>query len=927
MNVRKIYLIDGHSQLFKAFFAVRGLTSPDGMPTNAIFGFAQIINRLISEFSPTHLCVCFDLPGKTFRNDLYADYKANRPPAPEDLNTQTPHAKRFVIARGIRSAEMEGFESDDILVTLANRAVQQGFHVYIVSSDKDLLQAVNDKTTIVRMEKNRFDFIDSERVRKDYGLPPEMMTDFQGLMGDSTDNIPGVPGIGPKTAAKLLDGMKSLDDLLAHTDRVENARWRALLQDHAEKARLSKRLATLRNDLELDFDIEDCAFDDKPTRQLYEFYNEMGFTRLRDSVARELGLGAAKEKTAEQGSLFDIPEQTSSAPALAPVPLTSAKPASTDTEIIWTRPQLEALAGRLRKAKRFAVDTETTSSNPMRAELAGISLSCEWGKAAYVPVGHRPEVSEKTQLSIEIVREVLGPLFADASVAKIAQNAKYDMHVLERHGLAIKGLEFDPMIASYLIDPEGQHGLKPLARQWLGIEMTPITELIGSGKGQITMAEVSVADAARYSGADADMTLGLVEPLSKEMDKAALTRMFEEIEMPLIETLERMERRGVRVDAKRLAKSGAEIERSLDQLRIDACKLAGQDFNLDSTQQLARILFEDLGLPGKKRGQTGLSTDVSVLEELAEKHPLPKLMLEYRTQKKLKSTYFDTLPKMIDPKTGRIHTSFNQTIAATGRLSSSDPNLQNIPVRTPLGRKVRESFLPSKDGNVLVAADYSQIELRILAHITQEPGLVKAFENDLDVHALTASKIFGVEPAEVTGEMRSQAKTVNFGVIYGMSAMRLSRQLSISMGQATRFIKDYFAAYPGVKEWTKRVVQEARERGYVTTLSGRRRYLKDLGSQSPAIRANAERIAVNTPIQGTAADMIKIAMLRLDRRLEETDLGGEMILQVHDELVFDAHQERAKNLAEIVALEMRQALPLSVPLKVDIKIGSNWAEC
>lgn len=903
MGENSIYLIDGHSQLFKAFFAVRGLTTPDGMPANAIFGFANIINRIIDEFTPGAMCVCFDLPGKTFRNDMYPEYKANRPPAPEDLNIQTPYAKRFVEARGLRRLEMVNYESDDLLATLACRAAAAGIHAYIVTADKDLLQVVGERVSVVKMSKGKFDVFDSDRVLKEYGVPPSMMTDYQGLIGDSSDNIPGVKGVGPKTALKLLDGKTSLEDLYEHVEEVENKRIRGLLIEHADNARLSKELATLKTDLDLEIGPEDCLFKDSATPELLAFYKEMGFARLRDATAKALGVEATPA-IEEKGRAVD-----------------------TVTDVIWTADALAAWVTEAREVGRFAFDTETTGVNSLQADLVGISLAHTEGRAVYIPVGHQPEQSEQPQLPLEVVREALAPLFADVSVAKIAQNAKFDMHMLERHGMPVENVVFDPMIASYLVDPDARHGLKSMSRQWLGIEMTEILELIGSGARQITMDAVAVSDAAPYAAADADMTLRLVAPLKKSLDDAALTRMFQEIEMPLAPVLARMEAFGVGLDAACFTRLSEQVDGRLEELRGQAYELAGREFNLDSTQQLATLLFEELDLPAKKRGKTGFSTDVSVLEELSPLHPLPKLMLEYRANKKLQSTYVDALPELVNPETRRIHTSFNQTVAATGRLSSSDPNLQNIPVRTALGRKVREGFVPSAAGRVFLAADYSQIELRVLAHVTGEPALVDAFAQDADIHALTASKVFDVSIGDVSDEMRSQAKTVNFGVIYGMSAMRLSRQLGISMGKAAAFIRDYFAAYPAVKVWTKEVVAKATDDGYVTTLTGRRRYLPNLKSRSPQIRANAERIAVNTPIQGTAADMIKIAMLRLDQRLRDENVDAAMVLQVHDELIFDTAAAVASSLTEIVVDEMTHALPLSIPLKVDVKTGANWAEC
>ena len=928
MAGKKLILIDGHSQLFKAFYGIRNLSSPGGLPTNAIFGFAQIINQIIAEFSPSHLCVCFDLAGKTFRNDLYPEYKAHRAPTPEDLDIQTPFAKKFVTLRGIRALEARGYEADDLLVTLARQASDAGMEACIVSSDKDLLQAVGDRITVVRKSSKAFEIMDRQAVIDKYGLPPERMTELQGLMGDSSDNIPGAPGIGEKTARKLLETVASLEELLTHTDRVANARFRRILEENADQIRLSCRLATLRDDVPLEIGVEDLAFEDRVTAELHAFYAEMGFAQLRDGAARALGLGRTP-------SLLDgLDMDGDAAPAGEPMRSVDAEGVEValsapqfQADILWTEEEVQAAAKAIKKAGCFAFDTETTSTDPMSARLVGISLAWDEERAVYIPVGHCAEAAPRAQPALERVCALLAPIFADPKIVRIAQNAKYDMHILGRHGAPVGDIAFDTMIASYLLNPDARQGLKSLSRQWLQVQMTPIEALIGSGRNQKTMDLVDVETAGLYAAADAHITYRLYGPMRQALVDAGLQKMMDDVEAPLIPVLLGMESNGVRIDPEHFHRLDTYVEGQLQELTARAHDLAGRAFNLDSPSQLGQVLFEELGLPGKKRGKSGLSTDEGVLAQLSDQHELPKVMLDYRMHKKIKSTYINGLLKLVRPETNRIHTSFNQTKAATGRLSSSDPNLQNIPVRTRLGLQVREGFLPADSGNVFVAADYSQIELRILAHVTEEAALVEAFRRDEDIHRLTASKLFGVALDGVTREQRAQAKTVNFGIIYGMSASRLSGELGISMGQAAAFIREYFAAYPGVKAWSKAVVAEARERGYVTTLLGRRRYLPDLQSKSPTIRANAERIAVNTPIQGAAADMIKVAMLRLDRRLRQENPQAVLILQVHDELILDVPKAQAEAVSELVRREMGEALPLSVPLKVDVKIGANWAEC
>ena len=899
-----LYLVDGHSHLYKAFYAIRGLSTAKGMPTNAIYGFVQILHRLIESRRPDHLVVVFDAPGPSFRQGLYAKYKANRAAQPEDLSVQIPWVKRILAEMRLPVLELPGYEADDVIATLATQARDRGMDVWIVSSDKDLFQLVEPKLRVLRMEPDREVEIDADEVRRRMGVGPEQIPDLLGLMGDASDNIPGVPKVGEKTAAAVLQQFPTIEALYAHLDRLANPRFQRLLEGHRDEALLSKQLATVKRDLPLSIDVDELHGEEPNLEGLRAIYEELEFRRLIERLG-------PPQKEAEAGA------------AGAAVARAEQR---VDYRALVDESELKEFVAAIKPGRWLALDTETSEVDPMRAELVGVSLSVEPHAAVYIPVGHR--FLGSSQLPLERVRKLLNPVLTDPRIPKTGQNLKYDLKILMRHGMSLEGIAFDTLLASYLLDPDRpSHGLKAQARERLAINMTEIAELIGSGKKQGSMADVDIAAVAPYACADADVTLQLTHLLDGELKAKGLEELLKEIELPLMELLNRMEMTGVRIDRGHFAGLSTQLDSRLMAIAQEIYEIAGKAFNISSPRQVARILFEEQGLKPIRVGKTGYSTDVAVLEQLARQgHPLPRKILDYRMLEKLKSTYVDTLPKMVNPQTGRIHTSYNQAVAATGRLSSSEPNLQNIPVRTPEGREIRRGFIPLQDGHVLMAADYSQIELRVLAHVTRDQALVEAFRAGQDIHRLTASRIFDCPPAEVTDDMRAQAKVVNFGIIYGMSAHGLAGQLEISRTQAQEFIEDYFKAYPGVKRWTQEIVATARENGYVTTLSSRRRTIANIASRNQNLRSAAERVAINTPIQGTAADLMKMAMIAVDRRLRELGAHAEMIMQVHDELIFDLPPSEVERVRKAVREEMEQAMELEVPLVADVKVGKNWEE-
>jgi len=887
-----LYLVDGSSYIYRAYYAIRHLSNSKGEATNAVFGFTKMLQTLIKQEQPGHLAVIFDAKGPTFRKELYAEYKANRSAMPEDLVPQIPLIKEVVRAFKLPLLELQGYEADDIIATLARRYAASGMNVTVVTGDKDLMQIVDERISLLDTMKGKR--AREAEVIERFGVPPRQVLEVLGLAGDSSDNIPGVPGIGEKTASALIQEFGDIENLLANIDKVKGAKRQESLRQFADQARLSRKLADLVYDLPVAINYEDLAICPPDSTQLAEVYRRLEFHQL----LQELDLTASGPKTSADASHY---------------------------QTITAEAALDTMIAQLRAAKRFAFDTETTSLRAVQAKLVGLSFSLTAGSGWYVPVGHR-YLGAPEQLPLELVLKKLRPLLEDAQYEKVGQNIKYDALVLRNAGVELAGITDDCMVLSYLTHPEAKsHGLDALASDLLGHRMIPYKELTGRGQKQIGFAEVEVEKAAVYAAEDADITWRIAEKLLPELPASGAEKLYRDIEMPLVNVLTRVEWQGIRVDAKLLKRLSTEMRVDLARLETEIHDLAGGPFNINSPKQMGEILFEKLGLPRGKKTKTGWSTNVEVLTVLAEEHTIAAKILDYRSLAKLISTYTDALPQLINPASGRIHTSFNQAVTATGRLSSSEPNLQNIPIRSVEGRRIREAFLPA-EGNLLLAADYSQIELRVMAHMADVAALKESFAAGEDIHRRTASEIFNVFPGMVSDDMRRQAKTINFGVLYGMGAFSLAKDLGIGRKEAQQFIDNYFARYPAVRQFMEARKAEAREHQYVTTLLGRRCAIAEINSSNGAIRSYAERNAINYPIQGSAADIIKVAMVNIDRRLRHENLQTRMVLQVHDELVFDVPAAEVELIKQLVKLEMENAVPLSVPLVVDIGVGANWSE-
>ncbi len=884
---QRIYLVDGSSYIYRAYYAIRQLSNSKGMATNAIFGFTNMLLKVVREEHPDHLAVIFDARGPTFRKELYPEYKANRAVMPEDLRPQIPVIKQLVQAFNMPGLELEGYEADDIIATLARCFAERGMAVTVVTGDKDLMQIVSDQVRLLDTMKDQV--VGLAEVAARFGGSPDKVVEVQALAGDSSDNVPGVPGIGEKTARELIIQFGSVENLLANIDKVSGKKRQENLRLFGEQARLSKTLVKLVDDLPLEVDYDNFALSEPNREALTTLFKELEFHKLLQEFSSD-------ERASGEGYRSVVSEA-----------------------------QLDDLCNALKQAGRFAFDTETTSLVATRADLVGLSFAVKPGEGWYLPVGHR-YLGVPQQLDRTLVVEKLQPLLADPQLAKVAQNAKYDLLVLRRAGLEVAGLSCDTMLASYLANPAAKsHGLDTLASELLGYRTISYAEMTGKGKNQIGFAEVEVEKATIYAAEDADITLRLADKLEPRLVETGQDSLFREVELPLVAVLTDMEWQGVRIDADFLQGLSADMKVRLAVLEKHIHELAGRSFNVGSPKQLGEVLFEYLKLPRGKKTKTGWSTDVEVLTELAEDHAIAAQVLDFRSVSKLKSTYCDALPKLINPDTGRIHTSFNQTVTATGRLSSSDPNLQNIPIRSEEGRRIREAFVPA-EGNVLLAADYSQVELRILAHMADEPALKESFARGEDIHTRTASEIFDVFLEMVTPEMRRQAKTINFGVLYGMSAFGLAKSLGIGRKEAQAYIDNYFARYPRVLVFMETKKAEARDKQYVTTLLGRRCAVPEIASKNGAVRGYAERNAINYPIQGSAADIIKLAMVRIHARLKAENLQAKMVLQVHDELVFDVPVAEQAAVEKLVREEMEHAVALDVPLSVDIGVGRNWCE-
>lgn len=921
-NPPRLFIIDGHAHIYAAYYApMKPLTAPTGEPTKAVYVFTTALLGLIEREKPDMLVVAMDSKTPSFRTAMYPEYKAHRPPMPEDMPGQIGRIEQILEAMQIPILRIDGFEADDIIGTLASQATERGVEAYICSKDKDMLQLLGPNVFTYDIKTGKK--TDPDALMTEMGLRPEQFIDVLALQGDTADNVPGVPDVGPKTAIDWIKQYGSLDNLYAHADEIKGKRGDNL-RANKDKAELSRQLVIINCHAPIVFD--PAAFEMSPAdrEKLAGLFHDLGFTRL----LTQMGLKAedVERNTAEtkptavrkgQGSLFD---DSSIAPPV--------RSAGKEYILIDTQEKLNDFVKQLSSQKQFAFDTETTSIDPMRADLVGMSFSWQAHKAWYLAV--RAPLGQ-AHLELEEVRKVIGPILADARRYKVAQNLKYDWLVLENAGMPVataEGAVFDTMVASYCLSPDrGSHSMDAMSRDFLGYEPIPIDALIGKGKTQRTFDQVDTQAACDYAAEDADVTWQLYEYLSKRLDaQPALKTLFEKVEMPLVEVLARMEANGVSLNTALLRRMSNEVSDSINELTDKIIALAGVPFNLDSTKQLAEILFDRLGLESIKSGKTQRSTDAEVLEQLADRHDIVPLLLQYRQLVKLKNTYIDKLPLLINLRTGRVHASFNQTVTATGRLSSSDPNLQNIPIRTDLGRKIRAAFVPAHKDGWILSADYSQIELRLLAHFSGDAALLKAFAEDRDIHSFVASQIYGVPLEDVTGSMRSKSKAVNFGIIYGQGPFGLARSIGISQQEAKKFIDDYFARYKSIRAFMDEAVSRANKLGYAETILGRRRPIPGLDSRNFNVRSQAERLAVNTVIQGSAADLIKIAMVNIHRRLEAEQFPVKMILQIHDELVFELPKEQVEIHSAWITREMTDAMQLKVPLKVDAAAGPSWME-
>lgn len=922
-----LVLVDGSSYLYRAFHAFPPLTNSAGEPTGAMYGVLNMLKSLISQVQPSHIAVVFDAKGKTFRDEMFEQYKSHRPPMPDDLRKQIQPLHDIIRALGIPLLVIEGVEADDVIGTLAVAASKTNQKVLISTGDKDMAQLVDDNIMLINTMNNTL--LDREAVIEKYGIPPELIIDYLALMGDSADNIPGVAGVGEKTALGLLQGIGSMAEIYANLDKVAELPIRGAkklgdkLLAEKEMADLSYRLATIKTDVALDITPEQLTLGASNNDQLTEYFGRYEFKRWLNEV-----MNGADSITNNNERPTKI-NHYQATPALAQNNDDETLPAiqidRSRYETLITESDLNRWVDKLNQAKLFALDTETDNLDYMAANLVGISFAFENGEAAYLPLQldylGAPKTLEKTT-----ALALLKPILENPAIQKVGQNFKYDLTIFARNGIDVQGVAFDTMLESYVLNSTGRHNMDDLAKRYLGHQTISFEEIAGKGKNQLTFNQIPLEKAAEYAAEDADVTMKLQQVLWEKLSKEpTLKKLFKEMELPLLGVLSRMERRGVLIDSDALFLQSNEIANRLSELEEQAYVLAGQPFNLASTKQLQEILFDKLGLPVIQKTPKGApSTNEEVLEELAFSHELPKVLVEHRGLSKLKSTYTDKLPQMVNPQTGRVHTSYHQAVTATGRLSSSDPNLQNIPIRNEEGRRIRQAFI-AREGFTVVAADYSQIELRIMAHLSQDQGLINAFTQGKDIHRSTAAEIFGVSLDEVTSEQRRNAKAINFGLIYGMSAFGLSRQLGIGRADAQSYMDLYFKRYPGVQTFMHDIREKAKAQGYVETLFGRRLYLPDINSSNGMRRKAAERVAINAPMQGTAADIIKRAMIQLDQKLQN-DPNIAMIMQVHDELVFEVRSEKVAFYSELIKTQMESAADLVVPLIVEVGQGTNWDE-
>ncbi len=891
-KAKKLILVDGSSYLYRAFHALPKLASSSGEPTGAVYGVINMIRRLLADHDPGYVAIVFDAKGKTFRHHLYPQYKATRPPMPDELRQQIPVLHELIRALGLPLLIIDDVEADDVIATLALQASEQGLDTIVSTGDKDLAQIVNNHVSLVDTMRNTV--YDRDAVENKYGVPPERIVDYLALIGDTSDNVPGVAKVGPKTAQKWLHQYGSLDTLIEHADEIAG-KVGANLRDSLDVLPLSRQLVTVKRDVKLDVDPTDLRADPADKDKLKKLYARLEF---QSWLAELGGLSGGPGDDDIRGDYIVITDESA----------------------------LDAWLERLVDAPLFAFDTETTSLDAVSAELVGVSFSVRAGEAAYVPFGH-DYADAPQQLSRQMVLRKLSALLEDATQRKVGQNLKYDHCVLVGYDIELRGIAFDTMLESYVLDSvANRHDMDTLALKHLGHKTITFEDIAGKGKSQLTFNQIDIDEAAQYAAEDADITLRLHKALWPKLEAEPMLRdLFANIEIPLVPVLSRIERRGVKIDTNMLAQQSDELKDRIATLEIQTHAAAGGPFNLASPKQIQEVLYERLKLPVLRKTPKGQpSTAENVLQELAVDYDLPQLILEHRALSKLKSTYTDKLPEMINPKTGRVHTSYHQAVAATGRLSSADPNLQNIPVRTAEGRRIREAFV-AQPGDVILSADYSQIELRIMAHLSQDPGLLQAYDEGADIHRATAAEVFGLPPQDVNDEQRRHAKAINFGLIYGMSAFGLARQLRIDRTAAQEYVNLYFARYPGVKRFMDETRARAHERGYVETVFGRRLYLPEINASNHARRQYAERTAINAPMQGTAADLIKMAMLVIDDWIRENDKALRMIMQVHDELVFEVPESELEQAGGEIARLMGGVAQLTVPLEVDVGSGPNWA--
>jgi DNA polymerase-1 len=883
----RLFLVDGSNYIYRAFYAIRELSNSKGFPTNAIYGFITMLMKLCRDYDPDYIAIVFDSKGPTFRHEIYEEYKATRKAMPDDLIPQIPYIKDVVRGFSIPVIEEEGMEADDIIGTLVKTYSPKGIDTVIITGDKDLMQLVSDEVILVDTMKDKT--YDVEGVKERFGVGPEKVVEILGLAGDTSDNIPGVPGVGEKTALKLIQEFGSIENVLENADRVKNARVRKNLKEYADQARLSRELATIKTDIELDFDMDDFRREEPDAEALKELFKEFEFSSLLQSLK-------IKEER-EEG----------------------------EYHLVVSESELDELTGTLKDSKAFALDLMLNSAEPMRADIIGISICMNPQKAYYIPLAHDDD-NVPGQLRADVVLKNLSPYLVDQNIKKYGHDLKNAVIVFSRNGIRLQGLFCDVMVAAYVLNPSKRgFGLDDLAREHLDRELMPIKELTGSGSKAIPFSAVPLDRAMNYACTRADYAFRLAKVLIDEIEKDGFNDLLYNVEMPLVFVLSSMEEKGVLLNTELLKELSEQLAGLLGMSEEKIYLLAGETFNINSPKQLQVILFDKLDLPKGKRTKDGYSTDVEVLTNLAMSYELPAEILGYRSLTKLKSTYVDALTALVNPETGRIHTSYNQTVAATGRLSSSNPNLQNIPIRTTEGKRIRQAFVVP-EGYVIVSADYSQIELRILAHLSEDETLIRAFNTDEDIHTRTASDIFGVFPEMVNTDMRRQAKVINFGILYGMSPFGLAKELGINQKLAKAYIDEYFRKYQGVRTFLDTILEKARKDGFVTTLLNRRRYLPEINSRNVSVRQFAERMAVNTPIQGTAADLIKVAMLNIWKKLNDENLMSSMILQVHDELVFEVPVGEKETIIDLVKKEMEEVISLQVPLKVEISAGNNWDE-